>query len=63
MANEQSRNEIVFVVRWAAIKVPEERLANLEAGLSGTRTQAAALSRYDYGLTEPASRFIPPASR
>jgi hypothetical protein len=54
------RNDITVLVRLAAITVPAGRLPALAAGLAGTRTVAAALAKYDYGLIEPASRFVPP---
>lgn len=63
MADEQSRNEIGFLVAWAGIKVPPERFDVLAAGLSGTRTQTDALAKYDYGVAELSSRFIPPAGQ
>jgi len=47
----------------AGIGVPAQREAIVTAGLEGnTRRTAEALARRDYGQTEPASRFRPPAS-
>jgi hypothetical protein len=63
MPEERNREEIAFIARWAGISVPRDRLPGLDAGLTGTRTQAEAIGRYELGVTEPASRFTPPASR
>lgn len=63
MSQEQIRNEAAILARLIAIKVPDDRLPALEAGLSATRVAVATLTKYDYGQTEPAARFCPPPSR
>jgi hypothetical protein len=63
MSQEQIRNEAAILARLAAIKVPEDRLPALGTGMSINRVGLSALTKYDYGQTEPAARFCPPPSR
>lgn len=62
MTQEQIRNDTAALVRLAGITVPPERMPALEAGLAGIRVATAAIARYDYGVIEPAHRFLPPPS-
>ena len=63
MSQEQLRNETVALIRLAAITVPDDRLPALEGGLAATRVVATALASYDYGLIEPAGRFLAPSGQ
>jgi hypothetical protein len=63
MAGLRNHNEVAFLARLAGITVPEQRLAALAAGLGGTQAISETLARLDLGAGEPASRFVPPASR
>lgn len=63
MAREQIHNDVAFLTGLAGLPVPDERLPALAAGLAAVRAQAEPIVRRDYGLTEPASRFRPPAAR
>ena len=63
MSSEQNRNEPAFIAAHAGITVPAERLPLLAAAIVVAGQTGVALSRYDYGATEMASRFQPPASR
>ncbi|HVP05410.1 MAG TPA: hypothetical protein VMT90_07035 [Dehalococcoidia bacterium] len=64
MAEEQIRGEVTVLIRRARIRVPDDRLPALEAGLAALRAGNESLSRYEYGLIEPACRFnAPPSSR
>jgi hypothetical protein len=63
MSQEQIRYDAAPLARLAAIRVPEDRLPALQAGLSATRVAVATLTKYDYGQTGPAAHFHPPAPR
>ena len=63
MAEQKNHNEVAFLARLAGITVPEQRLPALAAGLGGTQAICETLARIDLGDGEPASRFLPPASR
>ncbi len=63
MIDGEIQNEAAVLASRAGIRVPKERLATLEAGLSAARAARTSLGKYDLGLIEPASRFVPPPSR
>ncbi len=63
MVEPKIHNEVAFLARLAGLPVPEQRLAALAAGLAGTQAICEALSRLDLVVTEPASRFLPPAAQ
>jgi hypothetical protein len=61
--NSQVPSSAQVLLALAGLGLPAEREAFLAAGLEGsTRPIAQALSRQDYGDTEPAARFRPPAN-
>jgi hypothetical protein len=63
MAEQKIHSEVAFLARLARLTVPEQRLPALAAGFAGTQAICEALSRLDLGMTEPAERFLPPASQ
>lgn len=63
MPDGKITNESALLARLADIRVPDERLDALEAGLSAARAARVSLAKYDLGLIEPASRFQAPESR
>jgi len=61
--NSQVPTAARVLLELAGLHLPAEREAFVAAGLGGsTRPIAEALARQDYGDTEPAARFRPPAS-
>ena len=61
--NSQVPTAARVLLELAGLRLPAEREAFLAAGLeASTRPVAQTLSRQDYGDTEPAARFRPPAS-
>jgi len=63
MSSEQIRKEAATLARLARISVPAEREDALQMGLAGAEAAAKAISAHDFGPTEPAFRFRPPAPR
>ena len=63
MDTAQSRAAALTFALAAGLKLPGDRLAQLAFGLAAVSSATAAISRHDCGVTEPASRFVPPPSR
>jgi hypothetical protein len=61
--NSEVASKARVLMELAGLELPAEREAAVAAGLEGnSRRIAGALAALDYGHTEPASRFRPPAS-
>jgi hypothetical protein len=60
MGDEKNHKDARALLAGAGIAVPEARLGALTFAVVGTIAQLKALSLYDYGVTEPASRFRAP---
>lgn len=56
-----SAADIQRIARRAGVDLPEERAQMLVAALAGIDDAARLLSAIEYGETEPAARFRPPA--
>ena len=57
---QESDREAQRLAELAGIRVPDERVPGLVAGLAMAQGIGQALARLDYGNLEPACRFRPP---
>ncbi len=59
---EPALRETKRLAELAGIQLPDKRVSALAAGLQSTRQIVEALTRLDYGETEPACQFRAPRS-